>query len=282
MAPMAASLLKFLGLLYVMRAAQGQQQPAAGLAKGKGGGGGGGGGAAPDAAATTAPPAAQWPAAAPSTLPAFPDGWEHDVPVPPDVQARGVVLLPQLWARGEGSIAQEQTGGRWITYQAATVPGPQAKGVIAWRVKGTGPAGAPPAAAALPAAPAASPVIPVGPAALPPAAAPAAAPAPAIAVQVPAAAAAAQTPAQRAALAMSAALEANGYRQTDQPVYKAFQRYAMGAANPDGFPGTKTMAALYAALDELGQVKPPVKVYPWLSSGGYDGVNAPSASEWNR
>jgi len=238
-----------------------------------------------------------WPAAAPATLPPFPDGWEMETSPPDEVQKRAAAIAPQLWATGPGSTAQEMTGGRWITYQATQTPG-ASKGVVAWHVKGTATPG--PTAAALVAPAAAAPaavaptVVPVGPQAqakLAPAASPAAAPAASPAVETPAASPAvtpaskpstALTPVQNAAIAMTNALNANGYRQSDQPIYKAFQRYGMGAATPDGFPGTHTMAALYGTLDQLGLPKPNVKIYPWLAAPGYDGVNAPTLSEWNR
>ena len=82
-----------------------------------------------------------WPVAAPKGLPAFPSGWEADVPPPAAVSARAWALLPSLWKSGKaGATAVEQTAGRWITYQAA-VPSKGKKGVVAWRVKGNPPAG---------------------------------------------------------------------------------------------------------------------------------------------
>lgn len=73
-----------------------------------------------------------------ASLPPFPSGWQFDTPPPSEVVARANALLKQLWAQGAGTTQQEQTGGRWITYQAA-MTGPY-KGVIAYRVKGS-PAG---------------------------------------------------------------------------------------------------------------------------------------------
>jgi hypothetical protein len=82
-----------------------------------------------------------WPTAAPKGLPAFPSGWEADVPPPAAVTARAWALLPTLWKSGKpGATAVEQTAGRWITYQAA-VPSKGKKGVVAWRIKGNPPAG---------------------------------------------------------------------------------------------------------------------------------------------
>jgi hypothetical protein len=85
---------------------------------------------------------------------------------------------------------------------------------------------------------------------------------------------------QSAAWAMNNALLANGYRKSDQPIYKIFQAAAGGVA--DGFPGSGTMGKLNAALTSMGVTMAPVTIYPWRSTGGYDGVNAPTAAEWNR
>jgi hypothetical protein len=82
-----------------------------------------------------------WPVAAPKGLPAFPSGWEADVPPPAAVSARAWALLPSLWKSGKaGATAVEQTAGRWITYQAS-VPSKGKRGVVAWRIKGNPPAG---------------------------------------------------------------------------------------------------------------------------------------------
>lgn len=86
-----------------------------------------------------------WPTAAPKGLPAFPSGWEADVPPPAAVTARAWALLPTLWKSGKaGATSVEQTAGRWITYQAA-VPSKGKRGVVAWRIKGNPPAGSLPA-----------------------------------------------------------------------------------------------------------------------------------------
>jgi len=86
-----------------------------------------------------------WPVAAPKDLPAFPSGWEPDVPPPAAVTARAWQLLQSLWKSGKpGATTVEQTGGRWITYQAA-VPSAGKRGVVAWRIKGNPPAGSLPA-----------------------------------------------------------------------------------------------------------------------------------------
>lgn len=82
-----------------------------------------------------------WPVAAPKGLPAFPSGWEPDVPPPAAVTARAWALLPSLWKGGKaGATTVEQTAGRWITYQGF-VPSAGKRGVTAWRIKGNPPAG---------------------------------------------------------------------------------------------------------------------------------------------
>lgn len=81
------------------------------------------------------PPSPPWPQVVPKELPPFPGpGWEYDEPPPIVVQQRAGQLLPQLWARGKGAHKTEQTAGRWITYQAATVASGK-QGVVAFRVK---------------------------------------------------------------------------------------------------------------------------------------------------
>jgi peptidoglycan hydrolase-like protein with peptidoglycan-binding domain len=80
---------------------------------------------------------------------------------------------------------------------------------------------------------------------------------------------------------MNAALGAHGYKQADQPLYKAFQAAARLTA--DGYPGTGTMTALASVLQGMGVPMAPVRVYPWHSKPGmtgYDGVNAPTVAEW--
>lgn len=86
------------------------------------------------------------------------------------------------------------------------------------------------------------------------------------------------SPLLAAAIAMNNALSARGYKQADQGLYRAFQSAAN--LNPDGFPGTGTMNALQATLAGAGITLASVKIYPWRSSGAYDGVNAPTAAEW--
>ena len=88
---------------------------------------------------------------------------------------------------------------------------------------------------------------------------------------------------QQTAVAMRNALDMNGYRKSDQPIYKAFQKAA--GTTQDGYPGTGTMGKLKAALDSIPQPMPNVAIYPWHSkpgTTGYDGVNAPSWAQWNQ
>lgn len=87
-----------------------------------------------------------------------------------------------------------------------------------------------------------------------------------------------QTPLLAAAIAMNNLLAAHGYKQGDQPLYRAFQSAA--GLTPDGFPGAGTMAALQNALSPAGITLAAVKIYPWASGGAYDGVNAPTLAEW--
>jgi hypothetical protein len=83
---------------------------------------------------------------------------------------------------------------------------------------------------------------------------------------------------QADASAMNNALIAHGYKITDQGLYRAFQTDA--GLTADGFPGTNTMNELHAVLFANGITMADVPIYPWLSSGRYDGVNAPTASQW--
>jgi len=77
---------------------------------------------------------APWPQVVPKGLPPFPAGWQPDDPPPQAVQARAVQLLPVLWKSGKpGGTKQEQTQGRWITYQAQKMG--TKKGVVAFRVR---------------------------------------------------------------------------------------------------------------------------------------------------
>lgn len=93
---------------------------------------------------------------------------------------------------------------------------------------------------------------------------------------------------QTAAFNMAAAIQGNGYRQSDQAIYTAYQ--AAAGLTTDGFPGANTMNTLASDLQGFGQAWPfvdgytatTVVVYPWSSSGTYDGTNAPPAAEWNR
>lgn len=84
---------------------------------------------------------------------------------------------------------------------------------------------------------------------------------------------------QMAAVAMNAALGAHGYKKADMPLYMAFQRAA--GLTVDGLPGTNTMNKLATVLVGAGVNMANVKDYPWHSTGAYDGVNAPTAQDWN-
>jgi len=76
---------------------------------------------------------APWPQVVPAGLPAFPGhGWTPDNPPPAAVQSRAWALLHQLWTGGAGTFKTEQTGGRWITYQAQ--PMGTKRGVVAYRL----------------------------------------------------------------------------------------------------------------------------------------------------
>jgi hypothetical protein len=87
----------------------------------------------PTAAPAAAPPA--WPQVVPKDLPAFPSGWEPDVPVKSDVAKRAAALIPTLWKSGKpGAKTTEKTGDHWVTY-LAFVPKKGKKGVAAYRPK---------------------------------------------------------------------------------------------------------------------------------------------------
>jgi hypothetical protein len=92
------------------------------------------------------------------------------------VVARAFALLPQLWARGAGATATEQTAGRWITYRAAMLG--SKKSVIAYRLAPMiVPSAVPPFSAMPPIHPATAPV-PSPVSTMPPVAAPHVAPSP--------------------------------------------------------------------------------------------------------
>jgi len=86
------------------------------------------------------------------------------------------------------------------------------------------------------------------------------------------------TPVQHAAQLMNAALAAHGYKAADQELYRNYQ--AAAGLPRDGFPGTGTMTSLRTTLATMGTSLAPVKIYPWRSTGAYDGVNAPTQAEW--
>lgn len=90
--------------------------------------------AAPSLAKTprTAPP---WPQVVPADLPPFPAGWTPASPVTAAIRERAFALLPQLWAHGEGTWKPEQTGARWVVYQARMTLAPDGTtktGVVAF------------------------------------------------------------------------------------------------------------------------------------------------------
>jgi murein L,D-transpeptidase YcbB/YkuD len=90
------------------------------------------------------------------------------------------------------------------------------------------------------------------------------------------------------ATAMRDDLAAYGYKQSSMSLYRAFQ--ASVGLTSDGYPGVNTMSALSTALlqqtgDGLpnsGYTMQALVLYPWVNNGVYDGVNAPTADEWNR
>jgi hypothetical protein len=82
-----------------------------------------------------------------------------------------------------------------------------------------------------------------------------------------------------AAVAMNDALAAHDYNKADQPLYMAYQLAA--GLRSDGFPGQGTMTPFFADLKNAGIAPADVTVYPWRSSGAYDGTNAPASATWN-
>lgn len=71
----------------------------------------------------------------PSDLPPFPgSGWVTH-PNPGRVASRAAALLPQLWAKGEGTHVIEQTAGDWVAYKATSMGGK--KGVVAYVPRGS-------------------------------------------------------------------------------------------------------------------------------------------------
>lgn len=87
------------------------------------------------------------------------------------------------------------------------------------------------------------------------------------------------TPLQQAAVTMQQALASHGYVLRDQSIYKAFQS-AAGKVS-DGYPGTGTMSALVQSLPPGVTLPAALPFYPWSSAGGYDGVNAPTLTQWH-
>ena len=80
----------------------------------------------------------------------------------------------------------------------------------------------------------------------------------------------------KAALAMNAALTSHGYKKADMPLYMAFQRAA--GLGVDGMPGTGTMTKLAQVLTTAGSPLASVRLYKF--TGGFNGVDAPTAQEW--
>lgn len=98
------------------------------------------------------------------------------------------------------------------------------------------------------------------------------------------------------AVAMNNAIQANGLRKVDMPLYVAFGESAGltldSQTPPELFPGPNTIAALRTALSAQCQtlstraLAPNGQPFPWLPGGGggcsgYDGTNAPAASQWD-
>lgn len=91
------------------------------------------------------------------------------------------------------------------------------------------------------------------------------------------------SPRQAAAIEMIRELNrVQGFREYDQPIYKAYQHQA--GLTADGFPGTHTMNSLFTDATALGVAPPSVPVYAWKAKtdtlADYDGINAPTADEW--
>jgi hypothetical protein len=90
-----------------------------------------------------------------------------------------------------------------------------------------------------------------------------------------------------AAQAMSDAIDANGYRDVDVPIYMAYQSQA--GLKVDGFPGLKTIGSIQRTLAAAGMqltsraLRADGTPYPWSGAygcAGYDGTNAPTLAEW--
>jgi peptidoglycan hydrolase-like protein with peptidoglycan-binding domain len=192
---------------------------------------------------TPSVPSGPFPSNKPNDLPPWPTGWCPDLPLPPEVIARGWQLVPTLWAKGEGTRTVEMTGGRWITYVATMVDGQKA--IAAYRTTDCES---------------------VGPQVMPPGV-----------MQEQQADAAAQA-LLATAIALNEMLRVRGYKKADMVHYREFQQKAGLVA--DGYPGAVTMLKLETVLKNGGQSLAPVKIYPWKATGAYDGVNAPTTAEW--
>lgn len=90
------------------------------------------------------------------------------------------------------------------------------------------------------------------------------------------------SPLQQAAVDMNSAIDAHGYVQADQQVYRDFQS-AAGLKN-DGWPGQGTYKALTAALASIVPPVPPSSrlnaAYTFKNPPGWDGVSAPLPQDW--
>ena len=80
------------------------------------------------------------------------------------------------------------------------------------------------------------------------------------------------------AMKMNEALQQNGYKKADMPLYMAFQHVA--GLPKTGYPDDNTMHALAACLTPCGVPMAQLPLYPWHPGRAYDGQNAPSAEEW--
>jgi len=199
--------------------------------------------AAATAAPGTAPPLPPWPTAVPATLPPFPGpGWVPDTSGATAVNARANYWNPFLWDQPNKKIRK--------AFVQEQLGGQWMTFAAAWH---PGDQGAQTFMATEAWKLAAAPSLSAPPAAL--------------------------TPVQATAQAMNNALASHGYKLADQMLYKAFEQAA--GLTADGFPGTATMTALKNTLQPMGTSIAPVKVYPWKSTGAYDGKNAPTAAEWH-
>lgn len=83
---------------------------------------------------------------------------------------------------------------------------------------------------------------------------------------------------KQAATQLNCALQTNGYKKADMPVYMAFQHVA--GLPVTGRPDENTIKALAVILTQNGEHLAAVQPYRWDIHGKYDGANAPTAEEW--